>query len=450
MSQPGTQGLPARELAENKNQPSVLVLSGVRGDTRRYRSIHPYEQLKLSGVACQLAHITDPKLPNKITRASVIIFHRTSFNAYVQHLFEAIQERDGLIISDVDDLVFDPTAFHWINSPDFQDPVRAKLYQEEMRRNRATLEASQAVTTSTQYLVEQVRALDKPSWVHRNAFSLEMLAYSEAAFQKRQHDAKKVVIGYASGTPTHDRDFEVAKPALQSVLRKFPHAEVWIIGQLDPGNDWGGLNDRVRHYKLVPWRDLPDKLAAFDINIAPLVMNNPFGKSKSEIKYVEAGLVRVPTIASPTEAFKFAIQSGVNGILAGDDNDWSDALTMLVEETDVRQTMGESAYTDILERYHPLRRTEELIDTLDQIHEQIYEEHLWIAYKPRPTQAHFPSDNRLAEPTWDSAAVERTPTLAQMALYTLQHRGLRTMLMQVWIFLRRLVAPIIPYKKTAS
>ncbi len=81
---------------------------------------------------------------------------------------------------------------------------------------------------------------------------------------------------------------------------------------------------------MVPWRDLPEKLAKLDINIAPLVMNNPFGKSKSEIKYVEAGLVRVPTIASPTEAFKFAIQSGVNGILAADEEEWSDALAMLV------------------------------------------------------------------------------------------------------------------------
>ena len=215
------QAPPARGIVENRNQPSVLVLSGVRGDTRRYRSIHPYEQLKLSRVNCQLTHVTDPDLPQKITHASVVIFHRTSFNAYVRDLFETIQERNGLIISDVDDLVFDPTAFHWIDSPDFQDPVRAKLYQEEMRRNKTTLEASHAVTTSTGYLAEQVRALGKPPWIHRNAFSLEMLALSEAAFQVKQTDGKKVVIGYASGTPTHDRDFEVAKLALKGVEYPF-------------------------------------------------------------------------------------------------------------------------------------------------------------------------------------------------------------------------------------
>ena len=446
MSQPGTKDLSGKELAKIKKQPSVLVLSGVRGDTRRYRSIHPYEQLILSGVDCQLSHITDPKLPQKIGRSSVVIFHRTSFNPYVQHLFKALQERDGLIISDVDDLVFDPTAFRWIDSPDFQDPVRAELYQEDMRRNRATLEASQAVTVSTQYLAEQIRSMGKPSWVHRNAFSLEMLAYSEEAFQHKQSDAKKVVIGYASGTPTHDRDFEVAKPALQSTLRKFPDTELWIIGQLNPGNDWGSLNDRIKRYNMVPWRDLPKMLAKFDINIAPLVMNNPFGKSKSEIKYVEAGLVRVPTIASPTEAFKFAIQSGVNGILAADEEEWSDALAMLVEQAEARYAMGERAYADVLKRYHPMRRAADLINTLDQIHEQVYAEHLWIAVKPGSAEAHLPTDGHSMKPAWDSTAVERTPTLAQIALYTLRHRGLRTMLMQVWVYFRRLVAPIVPYK----
>jgi hypothetical protein len=49
-----------------------------------------------------------------------------------------------------------------------------------------------------------------------------------------------------------------------------------------------------------------------DINLAPLVMDNPFAQSKSEIKYMEAALVRAPTIASPTDAYRFAIRPGEN------------------------------------------------------------------------------------------------------------------------------------------
>ena len=425
---------------------SVLVLSGVRGDTRRYRTIHSYEQLKLAGVDCQLSHITDPKLFQKIASSSVIIFHRTSFNPYVEQLLEIIQNQNGLIISDIDDLVFDPTAFQWIDSPDFQDPVRAALYQEDMHRNRATLEASQAVTASTQYLAEQVRALDKPAWVHRNAFSLELLAISEEAYQHKQPIAGKVVIGYASGTPTHDHDFEVAKPALLHILQRYPEAELWIIGHLNPGKDWQGLEDRILHHKLVPWRKLPELLAKLDINIAPLVTSNPFGKSKSELKYVEAGLVSVPTIASPTEAFKFAIQSSVTGILADDEKEWSDAFALLIEQVETRRSMAERAYADVLERYHPVVRSAELINTLNQIHEQFFAEPLWTPVALDNQKTRHPIAVNHPNGTWDSIAIEQTPTLAQMALHTLRHRGFRTMFMQAWIYFRRLVTPIFPYK----
>jgi hypothetical protein len=44
--------------------------------------------------------------------------------------------------------------------------------------------------------------------------------------------------------------------------------------------------------------------------------------------------------------------------------------------------------------------------------------------------------------------VERNPTLARRALYSLGHRGLRTLLLQVWVYIRRLLAPVFPYRKT--
>jgi hypothetical protein len=37
-------------------QPAILILSGVRGDTRRYRSVHLAEQAVLAGMQVTLAH----------------------------------------------------------------------------------------------------------------------------------------------------------------------------------------------------------------------------------------------------------------------------------------------------------------------------------------------------------------------------------------------------------
>jgi glycosyltransferase involved in cell wall biosynthesis len=435
-------------LKQNWREGNILVLSGVRGDTRRYRTIHLYEQLTLAGLNCLLSHITDPDLPQKIHQSSVVIFHRTAYDNYVSQMLEMIHRQKSLAILDVDDLVFDPSAFKWIDSPDFQDPMRAALYQEDMRRHRATMESCQAVIASTPYLAEQVRGLGKSVWIHRNAFSLEMLAISEASFPQKQILTDKVIIGYASGTPTHDRDFEIAKPALQYILRNYPETELWIVGHLDPGKDWESAGERIKHYKYVPWRELPGLLVKFDINLAPLVMDNPFGQSKSEIKFVEAGLVRVATIASPTEAFTGAIQPGENGYLAATEEEWIDAFTQLIEETETRQVIGECAYADALERYHPAVRSAELISTLNQIYEQFFSKPLWEISGSDILRMHKHIDERRDFRTWIGPEAEHRPTLVQMAYYTLRHRGLKILLMQVRVYIRRLLVPILPYKKT--
>lgn len=417
--------------------PKILLLSGVRGDTRRYRTVHPYEQLKLMKVDCTLSHISDLHLRSYARRADIAIIHRSPWDGQVKWLIDVLHGRGGLVIQDTDDLVFDFAAFKYIDSPDFADPVRAALYQEDMRRNRATLDACDAVTASTEYLAERAHTLGKPAWVHRNAFNLEMLARSEAAYRRRPAHGDKVVIGYASGTLTHNQDFASVKPALLEILHRYPKTELHLVGRLDPGRDWGLLTDRIRHHPLVPWRELPDVLATFDINLAPLREDNPFSQSKSEIKYMESALVRVPTIASCTAAFQYALKSGENGLLAGD---WLNCIEVLVTQPDLRREMGEKAYAEVMVRYHPGRRGVELVDTLNQIALSCRGDPIWQDGKL--PQAGPPTS---AQP-WVSPTLERSPSLAQLAVHSLRYRGVRTLFLQFRAFVRRLAAPVYPYR----
>ena len=420
--------------------PSILILSGVRGDTRRYRTFHLHEQTRLIGLDSQLSHVTDGDLRKKVESASIVFLHRASFNPLIAWLIKEIRRKHGILIQDIDDLLFEPDAFKYIQSPDFSDPVRSSMYQKEMRLYRKTVEACDAVTASTDYLAERIRLLEKPVCVHRNAFSLEMLQISEKAFRARQDTQARLVIGYASGTATHDQDFALIKPALKSILNRFPNVELSLVGPLDPGTGWGDYENRIHHLRLVPWRDLPGILAGFDINLAPLRTDNPFGQSKSEIKYMEAALVRVPTIASPSEAFIFAMKNEQTGFLAGDPLEWENALEKLIQQPELRLQIGEAAFQDVVEHYHPTVRAKELVETLGTLTDN----------KIMPVVIGHPSGvtslgSNLS--IWSSAQVEKTPTLLQMGWYTLRYRGLSILLKQLWIFLRRLVAPIIPFQK---
>ena len=91
-------------------------------------------------------------------QAAVVVLHRATYDSYISDLIHSVQARQGLVLVDTDDLVFDTQAFQWIDSPDFQDPVRASLYQADMRRYRQTLEACDGVIASTDYLARSASA----------------------------------------------------------------------------------------------------------------------------------------------------------------------------------------------------------------------------------------------------------------------------------------------------
>jgi glycosyltransferase involved in cell wall biosynthesis len=431
-----------------------LVCSGVRGDTRRYRSVHLYEQLCLLESDCRLARLVDFDLARTIDRPwDIVFFHRVAYDGYVGRLVDLAHRRGARVVFDCDDLIFDPAAFQWINSPEFADKVRSTLFRQNMERIRLTLNACDAATASTDFLAEQVRALGKPAWVHRNAFSLEMLACSEQAYLARASHPQRVVIGYASGTPTHNRDFELAKPALKQVLARYPQSELWLIGPLDPGSDWGSLAERIRHFDL-----------------APLVTGNPFSQSKSEIKYMEAGLVRVPTVASPTEAFVYAIRPGENGFLAGSDEEWIAALSQLMEDVDLRARIGAQAYADVLVRYSPACRAGTLAGMLNEISQQLTRPESGGLTRPESGGLTRPeSDELKGKPVWKNLPsledlsqksssfslqnnaiaqnLAKDPSNFRLGLYSLLHNGPRLLLRQMWVFFRRLLAPVFPFQK---
>ena len=418
----------------------ILILSGAKGDTRRYRTFNLYQQFRLAGAEAVLSHLTDPHLSAQADRADVIVLHRVPCDPYVDQIIDSVHARGGLMLVDTDDLIFDTQAFQWIDSPDFSDPVRAALYQENMRRHRRTMEKSDAVLASTHFLAERARGLGKPCLVHRNAFSMELSALSQAAYEKRRADGKGVVIGYASGTLTHNQDFALVRPALIQILERFPQAELWLLGAIDGGVEWGGAESRVRRIPLVPWRKLPDLLAQLDINLAPLVMDNPFSQSKSEIKFMEAGLVGVPTIASPTAAFRHAIRPGENGLLAADENEWKDNLANLVADPLRRQALGEAARRHVLDEYSPLKRAAELRLQFDEIGQQI----------ERPDLAEVFGqpiiDLSGADPIAIPIRFEQHPTLIEMGLYAIRRGEYARLLGMIWVQIRRLLAPVFPFK----
>ena len=90
----------------------------------------------------------------------------------------------------------------------------------------------------------------------------------------------------------------------------------------------------------MPIAELPRELARFNINLAPVEISNPFCEAKSELKYFEAALVDVPTVASPTGPMRNTIRDRETGMLANTAQEWYVAIRSLVEDELAAPTAG--------------------------------------------------------------------------------------------------------------
>lgn len=107
---------------------------------------------------------------------------------------------------------------------------------------------------------------------------------------------------------------------------------------------------KVEVIEFVDYLKMLEIMAMVDINIAPLVIND-FTNSKSELKFFEAGLVEAVTIASPTYAYKRAINDGENGILAKPD-EWFLKMEDLYKDNKERKRIAKNAREIVLKEYY--------------------------------------------------------------------------------------------------
>ncbi len=354
---------------------NVLFVSGLAGDTRRYRCLHHQEQLALHDIASTLRTADDFASYVDITTCDLLILHRVAYSPLVADLIELAHLRGVPVVFETDDLVFEPALISSIAFLDTLSVEAANRFRQDLHGQAKTFAHSDFVLVTTDYLAQAAARHGKPVFVQRNACSAEMIQTAEAAYELRHASAERdptapIVLGYFSGTGSHNRDFLVATPALLEIMARYPQVWLHVSGHLDLDSRFTAFRERIRRAPFVAWQELSHLVAQVDINLAPLELDNPFCQAKSEIKYSEAALVGVPTIASPTEAFTFAIESGVNGLLAADDAEWLAALTQVVEDEQERRRVGETARKRVYAEYTPEARSQSLVATLGQITEQ--------------------------------------------------------------------------------
>jgi glycosyltransferase involved in cell wall biosynthesis len=275
-----------------------------------------------------------PILERLIGDVNTLVICRTRYTARLDSLVTRARASGCRVLFDVDDLIFDNRYVSLVLETLDRNPGEAMLDEwfAAMSRVGAMLRLCDGAISTNHFLAARIEEFAQlPTWVVPNFLNTLQLERSEEIRRTRHASDRSdgvASIGYFSGTPTHNRDFELVSTALANVMTRHTDVRLLIVGFLDVGSALRGFGDRIDILPLTDFLTLQTLIGATSINIVPL-QTNVFSNSKSELKYFEAAIVETPTLATPTYSFRLAIEDGVNGYLV-DAYDWENRLEQAV------------------------------------------------------------------------------------------------------------------------
>ena len=338
----------------------VLFINGCPIDyCERYRVLHKMEELTAYGLT------SDETVPELLTESMIkcyraFVIYRTPWSEHVDKFVQLAKENNKVVFYDIDDLVFDLKYTKDIKGLKTLTKEQREEYDDGVRRYGKLLDCCDYSITTTKVIANEMKKHVKDVCIDKNIASLKMQKYSELAIENVKKDSNKIIIGYASGSLTHNSDFEIITNAIQKILDKYENVYLKLIGVISIPDEFKKYGDRIITSPFVDYKKLPEVIRSLDINLAPLE-NTFFNTAKSSIKWMEAGLVKVPTVASNVGDFHDCITDGVDGFLCKD-NQWFNKLEKLVTDSELRNNMGEEAYNTVYKKFTANRSGKTIAD----------------------------------------------------------------------------------------
>lgn len=336
----------------------------------RYRVTHQREQILAGNMIAEEIPYTELTL-DYVKRYRLFIFYRCPYTDMVGDFIKKAKEFNKVVLFDVDDLVIDTKYTDNIPYLATMSKEEKANYDEGVNRMQRTLRLCDGAITTTEALANELRNYVPEVFINRNTASDIMCAYSERALYERDvlpyldksqielkpdiklqkrllkklesEDKDIVKIGYFSGSITHNDDINLILPILNKMMARNERAHLYFVGELDIPAELDEFKERIHALPFVNWWELPRLIASVDINIAPLD-DTIFNRAKSENKWVEAALVRVPTIASRVGAMEKMISHGETGLLCSTEDEWLEAFDLLINDEKARKKLAERAY----------------------------------------------------------------------------------------------------------
>ena len=221
---------------------------------------------------------------------------------------------------------------------DFDDSIFLNL----PIRTKAMCRIADAVVVSNENLATYARNHNKHVYIVPSGVDLDLYR------AKRQAHQEPPVIGWI-GTPSNLSYLRL----LDNPLRLLQKSHDFIFRVItDPAHRSRIPLDADLPLDVVGWSypHFVEKLATVDVGVCPMT-DDPWTRGKSGYKILEYMALEIPPVASRVPVAEAIIIDSVNGFLASNTAEWVGRLRMLLDNTDLRSSIGSAGRRTVESQY---------------------------------------------------------------------------------------------------
>lgn len=297
-----------------------------------YRIVNPIE--KLGGeVIIGMTLRNKPENALWLKEKGDIWFSKASDNEGIDNIYATHRDFTGSkLVIDLDDYPGSANEGH----PDYQALEKKK----EMRMRM--LKIADHVVVATEKIKDAIKDINPYITVIPNAIDPSIWKFKN----KLKKDGK-IRIGWMS-SGSHFADLPIIQPVMDEICKKYPNVEFHFAGMT-----WDNHSEKqfFHHVGRSGYMDFPKWYASLgiDISVAP-IKDTQFNICKSNIKWMEAAMLEIPTVASDVEPYR-CIKHAKNGFLANTKEQWVKYLSFLIENPVERKKIGKEAKAEVLNHW---------------------------------------------------------------------------------------------------
>jgi hypothetical protein len=309
---------------------ALFIILEREAPSSRYRVLQYLPYLEREGLRCQVVE-APREFSGKLSALRGMPAHDVVFvQKRLLSLLEwtAVRGRSRRLVFDFDDAIV------------YRDSSKgATLSRTRLKRFQRMARGCELIVAGNDYLARLAgqyapRVVTVPTPIDMDRYT-----------QKGDSPSGEVRIGWIGGAGTLfylDR----LRPVLREVCGQAKGVKVKVVSNAFP--DW---DDVPLEKKAWTYEGEIQDLHSFDLGIMPLT-DDPWTRGKCGFKLLQYMAVGIPVVCSPVGVNREMVRHAENGFLARGPEEWSNHLTLLIRDPEMRRRLGRAARRTVMERYN--------------------------------------------------------------------------------------------------